>query len=901
MKKLICVLLVLALVLGVVFALPLITKDTDEAEDDKETVIRETERTKTLSKEVKDALGLSEDTDDSDEDGLTDYQELVFVGTDPLKSDTDENGVNDAEDDPDADGLSNKEEVDLETLPGEADSDFDGLNDGDEVNIYKTKPLVADTDGDGLADGEEIDLELNPKKAKTDGSTPDGERTFAQTASDEEVMDLALRESDNWMTPSIAGTVPGSIDSNVYLEKSASSAFNDNRAVLSDVIDLSTKYDSEPLTLSFAYDETYRGSMKSLAIASFGEDGLEIVETTIDERSQVLSGEIEGSGTYFVIDLDEFLKGLGIRVLDDVASYSVDDLAMMKAPVQAVPLSEVKTVAAKSGAMGKADVVFVIDTTGSMSGAISGVKNNVNLFAEKMVNEYNIDANFALIEYRDINVDGNDSTKIRKNNTSNWFTNVSVFQSEVDSLLVGGGGDINETPIDGLEMARRLDWRSDATKFIVLVTDAPYWDYNQYGIADMSEMIRLLKEDGIIVSAIAESEITYEDLVTETDGLYGFIYDSFSEILLRLAEKVGEITNADGEWVFLSDFKAVKLSDTLDNAATNDSDGDNLFDAQELGRSVVVDMAPYIRRLANQHAVPAESYTGKTTITVWDYKSNPVKKDTDDDGFIDNKDENPRKWDISDRDLAMAAGISYTDLVKGANIEIYDSIDLGNGADVSELIGWTVLDTCKGIGFYAAALKQDKNIVLAFRGSKPGYDWGSVIDADWISDWAFADVVNVFTGISIQAPIAKAFTQKIMAKYPDHNIYICGHSLGGNLALNASVTALSFNESAVKRVCTFNGLGMPNVGILKDLISWDSKTDTAVLARYAGRIYDYEIEGDLVSALEMKINPKWSDIIDVVLTTGFGKRIPYSPQGGGSKHSLPNFYLQLGPSDRPIE
>ena len=519
MKKLICVLLVLALVLGVVFALPLITKDTDEAEDDKETVIRETERTKTLSKEVKDALGLSEDTDDSDEDGLTDYQELVFVGTDPLKSDTDENGVNDAEDDPDADGLSNKEEVDLETLPGEADSDFDGLNDGDEVNIYKTKPLVADTDGDGLADGEEIDLELNPKKAKTDGSTPDGERTFAQTASDEEVMDLALRESDNWMTPSIAGTVPGSIDSNVYLEKSASSAFNDNRAVLSDVIDLSTKYDSEPLTLSFAYDETYRGSMKSLAIASFGEDGLEIVETTIDERSQVLSGEIEGSGTYFVIDLDEFLKGLGIRVLDDVATYSVDDLAMMKAPVQAVPLSEVKTVAAKSGAMGKADVVFVIDTTGSMSDEIAYLQKD---FAAIVADTAAPNVSYSINFYRD---EGDDY--VTKCNP--FSTDYTEVQNLLNREYADGGGDTPEAVAQILEATlEQAQWSQNSNKIAFLIFDAPPHDNTNDMIV---QSVKAAAAKGIhLVPVVAsnaqrETELFGRALAILTNSNYVFLTD----------------------------------------------------------------------------------------------------------------------------------------------------------------------------------------------------------------------------------------------------------------------------------------------------------------------------------------------------------------------------------------
>ncbi len=38
----------------------------------------------------------------------------------------------------------------------DTDTDDDGLSDSDEVNVYRTDPLVPDTDGDGLRDGDEV-------------------------------------------------------------------------------------------------------------------------------------------------------------------------------------------------------------------------------------------------------------------------------------------------------------------------------------------------------------------------------------------------------------------------------------------------------------------------------------------------------------------------------------------------------------------------------------------------------------------------------------------------------------------------------------------------------------------------------------------------------------------------
>jgi putative ubiquitin-RnfH superfamily antitoxin RatB of RatAB toxin-antitoxin module len=44
------------------------------------------------------------------------------------------------------------------------DTDRDGLTDGEEINIYKTNPLISDTDGDGFADGLEVDSGYDPLK-----------------------------------------------------------------------------------------------------------------------------------------------------------------------------------------------------------------------------------------------------------------------------------------------------------------------------------------------------------------------------------------------------------------------------------------------------------------------------------------------------------------------------------------------------------------------------------------------------------------------------------------------------------------------------------------------------------------------------------------------------------------
>lgn len=72
--------------------------------------------------------------------------------------------------DSDNDGISDEDEVELfGSDPYNYDSDGDGISDGDEVYSHFTNPNKADTDGDGLTDSAELAMGTNPRAADTDG------------------------------------------------------------------------------------------------------------------------------------------------------------------------------------------------------------------------------------------------------------------------------------------------------------------------------------------------------------------------------------------------------------------------------------------------------------------------------------------------------------------------------------------------------------------------------------------------------------------------------------------------------------------------------------------------------------------------------------------------------------
>ena len=122
--------------------------------------------------------------DDSDNDGLTDGEEVLTYGTDANDRDTDGDtlvdgievgtyGTDPANADTDSDGLSDYQELFVDfTDPNDTDSDDDNITDGDEVSLYGTDPNSADTDTDGLSDEDELFVYgTDPSSRDTDGDS----------------------------------------------------------------------------------------------------------------------------------------------------------------------------------------------------------------------------------------------------------------------------------------------------------------------------------------------------------------------------------------------------------------------------------------------------------------------------------------------------------------------------------------------------------------------------------------------------------------------------------------------------------------------------------------------------------------------------------------------------------
>lgn len=135
-----------------------------------------------LSNAEEDSLGTNPYRWDSDDDLLSDYEEVRAFQTNPLFSDTDDDGLGDYREvmqthsdprlpDTDDDRLTDYEEVVFyHSDPTHPDTDADRLTDYDEVLGFGTDPLNPDTDCDGLGDDAEVRVHLtDPVRADSDG------------------------------------------------------------------------------------------------------------------------------------------------------------------------------------------------------------------------------------------------------------------------------------------------------------------------------------------------------------------------------------------------------------------------------------------------------------------------------------------------------------------------------------------------------------------------------------------------------------------------------------------------------------------------------------------------------------------------------------------------------------
>ncbi len=141
------------------------------------------------------------------------------------------------------------------------------------------------------------------------------------------------------------------------------------------------------------------------------------------------------------------------------------------------------------------DVVFAVDTTGSMGGLIDGAKRTVWSIANSIRNtDPNAELRIGLVAYRDV---GDDYVTKEFALTSDLD---AVF-AELSSYRAAGGGDTPEDVDAALDVTlHKMQWRVDAKKLVFLVGDAP--PASRGDVPTFDVLAREAGEKQIIINAI---------------------------------------------------------------------------------------------------------------------------------------------------------------------------------------------------------------------------------------------------------------------------------------------------------------------------------------------------------------------------------------------------------------
>jgi len=233
--------------------------------------------------------------------------------------------------------------------------------------------------------------------------------------------------------------------------------------------------------------------------------------------------------------------------------------------------------AAGSPLGGDIDIVFVIDTTGSMSDDITAVKDFAGEFVD-LLTASATSYRFALVTYRDHPEHTGDPSDYPSRVDLNFTDDPNAIVNSINAISVNGGGDFAESVYSGLMEGIGLSWRPGVKKMVLQLGDAPPHD---------PEPVTGLIADDVVAAAFAvdPAEVYVLDvssggtpsplLVDIADRTGGGVFSatSPSEVAAALIDAVEEALAKPFAWAGGPYVTTVGTPIVLDGSGSVDRDG----------------------------------------------------------------------------------------------------------------------------------------------------------------------------------------------------------------------------------------------------------------------------------------------------------------------------------------
>ncbi|MBI2416697.1 MAG: VWA domain-containing protein [Ignavibacteriales bacterium] len=179
-----------------------------------------------------------------------------------------------------------------------------------------------------------------------------------------------------------------------------------------------------------------------------------------------------------------------------------------------------------SGGSEAADIVFVLDVTGSMGDEINAVKQNIIEFADSLTRS-GIDFQLGMVTFLDAT-----------ENIYPFTKDIQLFQQQVAVQYAHGGGDTPENSLQALLDASRFSFRNNAKRILIWITDANYQENNSVTSLTRQVVLDSLLVKSCVVQCIGSTAYKtawYDPIVLPTNGKFYDINGNFRDILLDIS------------------------------------------------------------------------------------------------------------------------------------------------------------------------------------------------------------------------------------------------------------------------------------------------------------------------------------------------------------------------------
>ncbi|NOX88414.1 MAG: VWA domain-containing protein [Calditrichaeota bacterium] len=303
---------------------------------------------------------------------------------------------------------------------------------------------------------------------------------------------------------------------------------------------------------------------------------------------------------YLNVNVDTFGTG--------ISSLTKDNFTVIENDVVQTGYFDV-TPPESSGGTRLADIIFVLDVSGSMGDEIDAVKANMEDFINSL-DEKDVDYRVGFITFADIIYVYNDGELYEGKETI-----LSIIDNiELGEHGIGSGGDTPENQLEAMAKGSVMNFRSGAQRIEIMLTDAYAHSDDAVTSWTVSSLIDQLKATNVNCYPVFDTgNSTQKDQyipiadATNPDGKYYHIYDNFNEIIDDISSSISN--------TYVVQYKS---SDPVYNGVTRFVEVKVNYKGETSSdfASYVPGAAPRIERTAETVALHDKSWAEGTTFTI---------------------------------------------------------------------------------------------------------------------------------------------------------------------------------------------------------------------------------------------------------------------------------------------